>query len=566
MTLFFLFLLVAEMANSIFSQAQKTISAPKSVQSTVFPPEARIDKPSSGPQTVKVTFDAYVPPYDDTVLAYEVSVKSMFSSNWNVLYDSSESARRNASDLQIISVRVDEGKTLNGGTFVLGLARDKALPQDFEHLARTRHIPWNAAAAQVQTALQDIASVRVRHVRRCDEFGGGSSHRPVGALAGSEELLALGGDAEVEGWLHGCPYLERGGYRWLAVLERSTTQIQSHTLSGPAPAPLFSVFNEELGNTWSGPGPQVHINRIPADVVAPGLCSGSRDGAGGAAGARIPSRQCTLQVRVAHSDSGSGSDGGSSRGPSLQPGVPYVFRLRVLTERSGWTHYSGDSSLFVMPGVQETPRPLPPQVLAVGTHWVEVLTETAPPAMLARISASEAHLAQRRRRWLSDDPDSGSDMHAGMGMGMGPESDQHSAAMTSRVRLQFRKAGSAVWQPGPLVPVPLAAATQTVAPAAGLDRAEPFDEEFGSQARGSGSTGRGRNAARVRLPGLESDSSYSLRVVVEGSNAGAIAHGTGVYLCLYLHLFTISFCLSISVVLYIYPNIANFYFSDFIPE
>ena len=73
---------------------------------------------------------------------------------------------------------------------MLGLERSQLQPEDFQLLARSGDIPWNANANDLKAALEKLTNIKVFEVRRCDESG--DAYVGMGAF---------------EGWAFGCPYL-----------------------------------------------------------------------------------------------------------------------------------------------------------------------------------------------------------------------------------------------------------------------------------------------------------------------------------------------------------------------
>ena len=271
--------------------------------------------------SLRIYFDEFRSREGGDTLAYELSKKSVFGGDWEVVRDDIGTAGHNKSELQILSVRADS--TLSSGTFVLGLDREGKTPDDVEALTRTRHIPWDASAATLEEALGDLVNVHVRHVRRCDYFG--------------TDELAHGGD---EGWLHGCPYGALGGYRWLIVFDVPMT---GQTI------PLLKAYRVELGDTWSGQGSQVSSKRIQTGMINPALCHYA---------------VCSYNVT------------------GLREGGLYQFRYRALSSFSGWSEFSKASTALATLDDKLPTRPRPP-FLSSATDTSVRVTVPAPPASQA---------------------------------------------------------------------------------------------------------------------------------------------------------------------------------------
>jgi hypothetical protein len=235
------------------------------------------------------------------VLAYEISVRSLMNPFWTVVNPNLGAAGNNIFDSQIVSVRLDTGATMSGGSFELGLQYGGLLAEDFQQLARTTPIPWNASAAQFKAALDAIKSVPVREVRRCDQFGGNSDPGYGGSL----------------GWSHGCPYGSQGGYRWLVVFDAPATD----------QVPTLFPYRNHLKGTYTGPGLQISVTRIREGMINPSFCG---------------SLTCRYNVT------------------GLTEDTPYSFRVRSLLDSIGWSDFSR-TSYFVSTIAHKVPsRPTPP--------------------------------------------------------------------------------------------------------------------------------------------------------------------------------------------------------------
>lgn len=248
--------------------------------------------------SISVHFPEYISS-NGIVDAYELSFKSTFDSSW-MIYSNLGSSGENITEAQIISIRVDKGKTITKGTFTLAIIYDNLIPDDFEHAARTPPISFDATASQFKTALSALAGIEVKTVVRCDEFGN-STH-------------SFGG---FDGWFYDCPYQEQGGYRWLVVID---------VLARNTGFPLLYPFRENLGKTWSSNTEQVSITRI-RHGISPQLCTHG---------------VCTILVQ------------------KLDEGTPYLFRYRAHTSAAGWTQYSETSNPVTTLARRIPPKPRVP--------------------------------------------------------------------------------------------------------------------------------------------------------------------------------------------------------------
>ena len=104
---------------------------------------------------------------------------------------------------------------------------------DFQQLARSGPIPYDATPTQLKDALAKLTNVEIIEVRRCDE-------------AGDDQNIGLG---SFEGWSFGCPHLGqgRGGYTWLIIFD---VPMKEQSLSN------LQVYRNEIlpKNSFSGAG------------------------------------------------------------------------------------------------------------------------------------------------------------------------------------------------------------------------------------------------------------------------------------------------------------------------
>jgi subtilisin-like proprotein convertase family protein len=278
----------------------------------------------------------------DTI-AYEISKRSMLNSHWDVVSEDIGIGGKNTSEVQIINVRVDSNSMITGGTFELGISRKGLTPDDFEHKARTTPIPYNANAGQMKSALEMLTNVKIKEVKRCDEFG------DVARVGSSE--VGLGG---FEQWIHGCPYGALGAYRWLVVFDIPVngkpflngygTQEGRHPNTGDPVYNMYSYRNDLIG-AWTGSGPQVSITRVIRGMINPSLCFHGK---------------CKYNVT------------------SLESGVPYAFRTRAYLTKSGWSSYSKISSFIQTLELRVPSRMKPPSIEKTGAFNAIMSTKMPP--------------------------------------------------------------------------------------------------------------------------------------------------------------------------------------------
>jgi subtilisin-like proprotein convertase family protein len=258
---------------------------------------------SATSDSMTVIFDSYYTAIGGELLSYELSQRSLFNSKWDLVNNNIGMEGFNISVSQIVSIRVDDGQTLNSGSFRLSLIRNSNFGEDFEDPVRTPNIPWDATSAQMKTALTSISNVIVREVKRCDEFGNNMDE----------------GHGGVEGWIYGCPYQTKGGFQWLVTFD---VEAMGSTL------PLLYQYRNELQpNTWTGVGNQITITHLRKGMVNPTLCLKGI---------------CTFVVK------------------GLEEGTPYGFRYRSLTDISGWSEYSAVSEFELTDENRPPPKPRPP--------------------------------------------------------------------------------------------------------------------------------------------------------------------------------------------------------------
>jgi hypothetical protein len=163
-------------------------------------------------------------------LLYEVQHRTPLSADWEVEIGGADGYGNTKVlfQAQIVSVRVDRGKKITQGFFRLGLNVPGVLELDNELVARTGRIPFNADARTVKQELESIRSIGKVEVHRCDEAGS-SRGQPL--------------------WVGGCPYGDRGGYRWYVLFQDYT------------PRSTLIAYEEELNAPWTGSPEQACLAR-----------------------------------------------------------------------------------------------------------------------------------------------------------------------------------------------------------------------------------------------------------------------------------------------------------------
>lgn len=286
------------------------------------------------------------------VVAYELSQRSIYNTHWDVV--SSSIGGSNISEVQIVSIRVNPLSPRLSGTFRLGIERYGLLMEDFEKTVITPRISYQATASEMKKALDEITSIKVRDVKRCDEinlpgdpggFTTNNPHIPVAVPGGLGRPITISGG--FDGWASGCPHNSagEGGYRWLIVFD----------IPARSYVPKLLVAKNELReNTWTqldaaalaalpdsartsfaasqGIGPQIMVTRVTRGMHNPSLCF---------------LNLCTFNVT------------------GLKEGIPYMFRTRVLTQTSGWTEYSKASEMKTTLENRPPSRPRPPTLSTV---------------------------------------------------------------------------------------------------------------------------------------------------------------------------------------------------------
>lgn len=293
-----------------------------------------------------------------SIEAYELSLRSLYNqADWAVVDAGIGASGSNISDVQVVSVRVNQNSPRLTGTFRLGIERGKTFPEDFQHPSQTPRIPFDATASMMKDALASISSIKIREVKRCDEIslvGDVNSGTGIALDGGKGRPVTIHG--EYHDWVNGCPYNvnREGGYRWLIVFDVPTA-------GGTVPK-LIVMKNELTARTWTsltqaeisslpvlsqtevvvsqGVGPQILITRITKGMYNPSLCI---------------QEICTFNVTA------------------LKEGTPYMFRMRVLTSASGWSDYSKVSDLKTTLETRPPSRPRPPTLASVSAFTANIL-------------------------------------------------------------------------------------------------------------------------------------------------------------------------------------------------
>ena len=285
--------------------------------------------------SLEITFDAFHSQDYGDVLAYELSYRELYNTHWTHIENKNNNNKMSEKLAQIVEIRVDKSKQVTGGTFRLQLERMGLLAEDFQdkYNSKTTRIPWAATADEMKLGLSKLENVVVEEVRRCDQFGANMD-------------IGYGG---YEGWLFGCPYQARGGFKWLIVFNVTLEAL---------PLPLLSPFRNELTpkGTWTGPGAQISVTHIRKGFVSPFFCHEDK---------------CTYKA------------------VGLRSGTPYSFRVRALTSSFGWTDYSKTSDFVSTLEEREPSRPRPPLLSSVGVSKITLVLSKPPFVQNVKIIESE---------------------------------------------------------------------------------------------------------------------------------------------------------------------------------
>lgn len=257
---------------------------------------------------------------EDDILLYEIYQRSISSSKWDVISTSHGKEPPDNLHAQIVSIRVDVNQDLKSGTFQLGVDWSGRLNSE-DMVTVTPSIAFDADCSSFKAALEVLSNVVIRSVTRCDETGATDTSRYDTTDYGIKD----------------CPHLSHGGYRWLVIFESL----------GSSDAPTLYVARNNLGDSWTGIGPQITIAHLSEGRVTPSICV---DGI------------CQYTVS------------------KLVQSTPYSFKIRVLTSSSGWTDYSSPSE-FVMTLEERVPsRPRAP-ILSSVSNTAIILSVAQPLAV-----------------------------------------------------------------------------------------------------------------------------------------------------------------------------------------
>ncbi len=292
--------------------------------------------------SLQVEFEPFVPQSSGETIAYEVAYRSIFNSHWE-LVDDIGSAGNSVRVAQVVSIRVDDSAVVNSGSFKLSLTRNGLIETDMEHVsAHTTDIPWNADAATFKEALSALSIVDVYEVKRCDEFDHGG----------------------YDSWYFGCPYGDRGGYRWLVVFEVPK--------NGQFLPVLHQYRNELTASTWTGEGSQVYVFQLKSGMVSPSLCTDSK---------------CRYNIT------------------NLDSGTLYSVKIRALTSTSAWSEYTRASEFYPTVKKVAPARPKPPTLSSVSIHKIALSLETPPQEYnVYRIESQYRHVYDDKSDVWTDGP------------------------------------------------------------------------------------------------------------------------------------------------------------------
>lgn len=293
--------------------------------------------------SIEITFDSFHSQDTVDVLAYELSYRELYNTQWTTIENHDNNNKMNEKLAQIIEIRVDQGKQITGGTFRLQLERKGFLGEDFQdrYNSKTTRIPWAATADEMKQGLSKLENVVIEEVRRCDQFG-----------ANMDE--GFGG---YEGWLFGCPYQARGGFKWLVIFNVTLSDLF---------LPLLSPFRNELTpqGSWTGTGQQISITHISKGFVSPFFCYKDK---------------CKYTAK------------------GLRPGTPYSFRVRALTAL-GWSAYSKTSEFVSTLEEREPSRPRPPILSSLGVTKISLQLNKPPSVQNVKVIESE-YRKKSRTSW-----------------------------------------------------------------------------------------------------------------------------------------------------------------------
>ena len=284
--------------------------------------------------SIEITFDSFHSSDDVDILAYELSFRELYNTQWTPIENRDNNNKMNEKLKQIIEIRVDQGKQITGGTFRLQLQWKGLLgedPQD-RYNSKTTRIPFAATADEMKQGLGKLENIVIEEVRRCDQFGSNMDE----------------GWGGFEGWLFGCPYQARGGFKWLVIFNVTLSELS---------LPLLSPFRNELTprDTWTGTGQQISITHISKGFISPFFCYEDK---------------CKYTAK------------------GLRPGTPYSFRVRALTAL-GWTDYGRISNFVSTLEEREPSRPRPPMLSSAGVTKITLQLNKPPSVQNVKVIESE---------------------------------------------------------------------------------------------------------------------------------------------------------------------------------
>jgi hypothetical protein len=291
---------------------------------------------------IRIRFQEFESGTAGEVDGYEISVRSIYDSEWIISDPKNGISSWNKSEAQIVSVRADAGSN-KGGTFSLGIVYDTLNPEDIQHAARTTRIPWDATSSEFKRALESLQAIKVRTVVRCDEFGG-------------DTIVGHGG---FEGWFHGCPFHKYGGYRWLIVFDE---------LARNAVFPKLVVYRNHLDHGWSRPGDQVTVSRVPGGSIHPNFCN---------------KRVCSSVVS------------------NLLEATPYMFRVRAHYNIDGWSAWSMVSNPIFTKENRIPSKPKAPRLSLTRQHSASLFLDIPSESQVIDVYYSQYRQVQPLGSWVN---------------------------------------------------------------------------------------------------------------------------------------------------------------------
>lgn len=230
------------------------------------PPEAP-EVIDVGTRTVRLRWPFIKESVSLPIEAYEIEMAKLANGSleWVPIQSRAEKQRFERNVFQLVEVRVDAESRVEGGSFQLFLSWGGITPMHTDAVSVTQPIPFDASAATVEAAIEELENVENVRVRRCDSRGG------------------IGGTI---GWIGSCPYGTRGGYSWR--VEFDTPPVRSFNartqrlvdplpdaLSSPA-LPKLGVYKETIttigGGRWTGPGLAVSTRDVTPSRIENELC------------------------------------------------------------------------------------------------------------------------------------------------------------------------------------------------------------------------------------------------------------------------------------------------------